>query len=103
MTDRYQINPTYNNIYWIWDYRTPMGKSLFYVKDKETAEFICSYLNQMEDFNEKCIEEIEKLNQRQDGLINENRKIKSTIQTMLMNERTELGKATLRQLWDAIQ
>ena len=48
MTERYQVNPTFNNIYWIWDYRTPMGKSLFYVKNKETAESICKYLNTME-------------------------------------------------------
>ena len=89
MTERYQVNPTFNNIYWIWDYRTPMGKSLFYVKNKETAESICKYLNTMENH----ITEISK----------ENIKIKQTIQDMMTSERTELGRSVLRQLWEQIQ
>ena len=33
----------------------------------------------------------------------ENENIKHTIQTMLKNERTHIGRNTLQQLWEAIQ
>ena len=36
-------------------------------------------------------------------LSEENEHIKHTIQTMLKNERTHIGRNTLQQLWEAIQ
>ena len=46
--------------------------------------------------------EKEQLNKSRDELISENRHIKKTIQTMLINERTAIGKSVLKQLWNAI-
>lgn len=45
-------------------------------------------------------EENEQLNKSRDELISENRHIKKTIQTMLINERTVMGKSVLKQLAD---
>ena len=36
-------------------------------------------------------------------LMEENENIKQTIKDMMENERTELGKSVLKQLWEAIQ
>ena len=36
-------------------------------------------------------------------LAEENQHIKQTIKTMMENERTELGRSVLKQLWEAIQ
>ena len=47
-------------------------------------------------------DENEQLNKSRDELISENRHIKKTIQTMLINERTAIGKSVLKQLWNAI-
>ena len=38
-----------------------------------------------------------------DILLEENEHIKHTIKTMMENERTELGRSVLKQLWEAIQ
>jgi hypothetical protein len=61
-----------------------------------TARHCCTRLNRLTEENER-------LNVSRDELINENRHIKNTIQTMLINERTRLGKSVLKQLWEAIQ
>ena len=45
--ERYHVNPTFGGIYWIEDWITPYRKSLFYVKDHDTAHSICKYMNQM--------------------------------------------------------
>ena len=37
------------------------------------------------------------------SLKQENEHIKHTIKTMMENERTELGRSVLKQLWEAIQ
>lgn len=88
MTDRYQVNPTFNNIYWIYDYRTPMGKSLFYFTNKRDAETACEYLNSMENY-------IPQLHM-------ENQQIKDTIQAAYEGERTTLGRNVLRQLMEQL-
>lgn len=57
----------------------------------------------------KPIGHVEDIKFRQDfedivnNLHNENEHIKHTIQTMLKNERTHIGRNTLQQLWEAIQ
>ena len=51
----------------------------------------------------KLQKENEQLNKSRDALISENRHIKKTSQTMLINERTAIGKSVLKQLWEQIQ
>lgn len=63
---------------------------------RKDAQIICNKLNELHDENES-------LNKSRDDLIAENRKIKATIQDMLINERTHIGKNVLKQLWEAIQ
>ena len=59
---------------------------------------VCILLNEYVDVKK----ENEQLNKSRDELISENRHIKKTIQTMLINERTAIGKSVLKQLWNAI-
>ena len=44
-----------------------------------------------------------RLEQENKKLKNENQYIKNTIKDMLDNERTDLGKSVLKQLWEVIQ
>ena len=63
---------------------------------KHCADVIATALNDFDRANRQ-------LNESRDELIRENRHIKGTIQSMLINERTMIGKSVLKQLWDAIQ
>ena len=47
----------------------------------------------------KQLNRLEKLN----TTMKENEHIKQTIKDMMENERTELGRSVLKQLWEAIQ
>lgn len=47
--------------------------------------------------------ELDELVDRYNRLKEENEHIKTTIKTMMENERTELGRSVLKQLWEAIQ
>ena len=67
------------------------------------------YFLVIDEGNERCLA---RLDTRMDALAwlemykmlsEENEHIKQTIKDMLENERTELGKMTLRQLWRQIQ
>ena len=67
------------------------------------------YFLVIDEDNERCLA---RLDTRMDALAwlemykmlsEENEHIKQTIKDMLENERTELGKMTLRQLWRQIQ
>ena len=67
-------------------------------------------INQLSDENEQLKEIIDQLrtdNTQQKKLLNktmkQNHHTKTTIQTMMDTERTELGKSVLKQLWEAIQ
>ena len=70
-------------------------------------------LNELNDENEQLKSENIDLKVRLDickkplfskrQLHQENQHIKHTIKTMMENERTEIGKNTLKQLWEAIQ
>ena len=44
-----------------------------------------------------------KANEWLNELAEENQHIKHTIKTMMENERTELGRSVLKQLWEAIR
>lgn len=71
---------------------------------------IVDLLNELNDENQALMEEIkdyqELLANKEETLcepiIKENTHIKHTIKVMLENERTEIGKNTLKQLWEAI-
>lgn len=54
-----------------------------------TARTCCTRLNRLEEENKELKEE--------------NKHIKHTIKTMMENERTELGRSVLKQLYEAIQ
>ena len=61
-------------------------------ENKELKE-ILSELRTIGDYQAKRINELNKENQR----------IEQTIKDMIQNERTELGRSVLKQLWEAIQ
>ena len=75
------------------DYFDSENKSIKAIRDNGTTE-IYSMDNELEA-NSTC----EKLN----ALHEENTHIKTTIQTMKNNERTQIGQSVLKQLWEAIQ
>ena len=64
--------------------------------DKSTYDFHQTSFQDSKDEMEDLCQLMNKLNE-------ENQHIKHTIRTMMENERTEIGKNTLRQLWEAIQ
>ena len=74
--------------YSIEDYygKLPLNEGIYY---KSNADKLCEWLNTQHEL----------LN----TLYNENEHIKQTIKDMLENERTELGKSVLKQLYEAIQ
>ena len=68
----------------------------------DTADILEEYIltdNEVLDLHK----ENERLNQLKEAYGDEIVNIKHTIKTMLENERTETGKNTLKQLWEAIQ
>lgn len=78
---------------------------------KEAQLSICEKrVLELERENEQLKKQIQQLrtdNTKQKKLLNttikQNRHTTTTIQTMMENERTELGRSVLRQLWEAIQ
>lgn len=112
MTDkRFTLNSVLNFDFGICDYGEPIG----------SLRNICELLNELHEANEGLKEynnklmkqpllfdvqtipdtmEIMKANTQ---LEEENQHIKHTIKTMMENERTELGRSVLKQLWEAIQ
>ena len=62
-------------------------------------------MNELADENEqlKSSDTITDLETKIMKLKQENEHIKHTIKTMMENERTELGRSVLKQLWEAIQ
>lgn len=86
--ERYDIRPTWNDIYWVVDESKLMGLTLFYCTDKHNAETAKNYLNSMEKHNYE--------------LQKENHRIKQIIKEAIENERTDLGKSVLKQLLEAI-
>ena len=53
-------------------------------------------LNELKEIGDYQAQRIQELN-------NENTHIKTTIQTMIKNERTAIGQSVLQQLWEQIQ
>ena len=49
--------------------------------------------------NDKGVDTLKRLNDQEDEIV----KIKHTIKTMMENERTDMGRSVLQQLWQAIQ
>ena len=84
---------------------------------KEDVQKICNKLNKLVDETKKLqsinqdhrdyIGDVEadfiRLEQENKKLKKENQYIKNTIKEMLDNERTEIGKSVLKQLWEVIQ
>ena len=56
-----------------------------------------------EKHNQELSEENEQLKHYKEAYGDEIVTIKTTIKTMMENERTEIGKSVLKQLWEAIQ
>ena len=70
--------------------------SLYCNDEPIKIDTVCNLLNELNDENT----ELKHYNEAYaDEIVN----IKHTIKTMLKNERTEIGKSTLKQLWEAIQ
>lgn len=91
---------------------------------KEDVQKICNKLNEWVDENKALKKEkkgfescshnwgilydeaknvVKELDKENKELKNENQYIKNTIKEMLDNERTEIGKSVLKQLWEVIQ
>ena len=84
-------------------FKNPIGFGKQGIEDKQTNEAFDFTFDNVLDVMNKLSDENKQLNVSRDELIHENRHIKNTIQTMLINERTRLGKSVLKQLWEAIQ
>lgn len=75
----------------------------FFIKDNEEDKYYdvqhivsVGFEVQYESWADKIVEKMNELN-------DENEYIKTTIQSMLESERTEIGKSVLKQLIEAIQ
>ena len=125
MAERFRVFKV-DNMYGVSD--DSAQYTVAYDTSKLIMDNLCDLLNRLNTENQQCkeynailyangmnndrqclkqIKELEeenhRLNETRDELIHENRNIKNTIQTMLINERTELGRSVLKQLWEAIQ
>lgn len=60
-------------------------------------------LEQNREERTQLIIQNQKLNEKCDELIHENRHTRKTIQDMLITERTMIGKNVIKQIWDRIQ
>ena len=87
MTDRYRMEYINCEVSAIYD---------DYEKTELVAEELTDRLN-------KLTKENEQLQHLKEAYGTEIVNIKHTIKTMMENERTEIGKNTLKQLWEAIQ
>ena len=86
---RYNVNPTFNEIYWVEDNINPYPRSLWYFTDKGNADASAKYLNQMNDTIR--------------DLMKENHDLKEAIRNAYENERTDMGKNVLKQLMAMIE
>ena len=71
-------------------------KRLYTVIDKEEPRGQSVALNGIPCTARHCVSELNALHE-------ENTHIKTTIQTMIKNERTQMGQSVLQQLWEQIQ
>ena len=91
MTEKRYFERKWEGEYYIFDSQT--------ISEKEFDEKV-----QYEDYRafEDCMYGDDVIN-RMNELNDENQHIKNTIKEMLDNERTEIGKSVLKQLWEVIQ
>lgn len=87
--ERYGVNPTFNEIYWVEDNINPYPRSLWYFTDKGNADSSAKYLNQM---NDTIMD-----------LMKENTNIKEAIRHAYENERTDMGKNAIKQIMVMIE
>lgn len=69
---RYNVSPSFNNIFWVEDNSKPYPVSLWYCTDRGNADNSVRYLNQMQDYIEKVDEENKQLKESIDVLEDDN-------------------------------
>ena len=79
------------------------GKEVYWTVEYVQVVKLVKLLNELHEENKEQKRAMRIAEHYNEQLENEIIHIKTTIKTMMENERTELGRSVLKQLWSAIQ